>query len=203
MQVTGLPAVAFEILFLLAGAELVSWMLPSVRLYRFGIRVLQQKRDLPLPQLRPGTQFDTKSGDFVLADTDTVLFRSRVRLFELRMYSPVPVKGTITWVDGAAIVEARLVVFPLLFFGLLGLVGATTIGAEVGRTYGLAGVALVGLWLLAMSAFLGLLARADFNTLMIALGEFADGAATGVDLTSASTSAPKVGIESSQDRRAG
>ena len=62
---------------------------------------------------------------------------------------------------------------------------------------------VVGLWLLAMSAFLGLLARADFNTLMIALGEFADGAATGVDLTSASTSAPKVGIESSQDRRAG
>ena len=187
MQVTGAPGVALEILLLLTVAELVTWMLPSIRTYRFGIPVFRDKRDIPRPDLRPGTQFNTKFGDFVLADANTVLFRRRVRVFELAMYSPVPVKGTITWVEGAAAVEARLVVFPLLAFALLGLVVAFAAAPEIGSTYGPTGLVFVGLAYLALCGFIALSARADFNTLMVALQEFEHGAATDVDLTSAST----------------
>ena len=98
--------------------------------FRYGVRVWQEARALPLPTRAVGSAFETRHGKFKFVDPQLCLFRWRMGWFSFDVHTPFQIKGSVRWNGSQATVEGRIPVFTTLFMAAW-LVGCTVGGATM------------------------------------------------------------------------
>lgn len=108
---------ALAVVLALAGAvEWAGLMLFAPWAFHIGIRVMDERRQLPVPRLEPGATFEVGTAKLKLIAPDECLFRTRANMFGFQ--TSFPLRGSVRWDGGFATVEAHLPLAAPIWSGL-------------------------------------------------------------------------------------
>jgi len=128
----------FPLSFIFSIIETIAMGLFSEWTYGVGLVVLRYKIDLKLPLQYQEDELEFKTARVKFLSPTKILFRSKILMFNLRMNTPFPVKGTIFEKDGETIVEGRISLGTTIFIGIFSflVVGGWFLGSLINGSIG-------------------------------------------------------------------